>query len=68
MLESIGGLDKQRKSSMGGYLSKRYTKFQGEDERTKRSRSNIRSRLQQSYDTPLSTSKDKEDVRFNEGK
>jgi hypothetical protein len=51
------GLDKQRKSSMGGYLSKRYTKYQGEDDRTKRSRSNIRSRLQQSYDTPLSMSK-----------
>jgi hypothetical protein len=46
-----GGLDNQRKGSLGVEGSKRYAKLQDfENSKGRRSRSNVRSKLQQSYE------------------
>lgn len=65
--ESMGGLEKQRKGSFGAETSKRYAKLQDFDTKGRRSRSNVRSKLQQSYDVQNhSMSKERDELKLSE--
>jgi hypothetical protein len=66
-LEEVFGLEKQRKGSFGVDASKQYAKLQDLESKARRSRSNVRSKLQQSYDVQNhSMSKEREDLKLSE--
>lgn len=65
--EAFGGLEKQRKGSFGMEASKRYAKLVDLEGKGRRSRSNVRSKLQQSYEVQNhSMSKEREELKLSE--